>query len=72
MGVNVFDWPGNSADLTLIEKVWNIMKKESVKLSNNTIEKLLRNCKMKFLQRWKLCVRPKLGIPGTELLKAMV
>ena len=34
-GVNVFDWPGNSADLTLIEEVWNIMKKKSVKLPNN-------------------------------------
>ena len=28
-GVNVFDWPGNSADLTPIEQVWNIMKKKS-------------------------------------------
>ena len=27
--VNVFDWPGNSADLTPIEEVWNIMKKKS-------------------------------------------
>ena len=27
-GVKVFDWPGNSADLTQIEEVWNIMKKE--------------------------------------------
>ena len=36
-GVNVFDWPGtfNSADLTPIEEVWNIMKKKSVKLPNN-------------------------------------
>ena len=32
-GVNVFDWPGYSADLTPIEGVWNIMK--SVKLPNN-------------------------------------
>ena len=31
-GVNVFDWPGNSADLTPIEEVWNIIKKESGKL----------------------------------------
>ena len=29
-GVNVFDWSGNSAYLTPIEKVWNIMKKKSV------------------------------------------
>ena len=34
-GVNVFDWPGNSADLTPIEEVWNIMKKKSVRLPNN-------------------------------------
>ena len=34
-GVNVFDWQGNSADLTPIEEVWNIMKKKSVKLPNN-------------------------------------
>ena len=34
-GVYVFDWPGNSADLTPIEEVWNIMKKKSVKLPNN-------------------------------------
>ena len=34
-GVNVFDWPGNSADLTPIEEVWNIMKKKSGKLPNN-------------------------------------
>ena len=35
MGVNVFDWPGNSADLTPIEKVWNLMKKKTCKLQNN-------------------------------------
>ena len=34
-GVNVFDWPGNSEDLTPIEEVWNIMKKKSGKLPNN-------------------------------------
>ena len=34
-GINVFDWPGNSADLTSIQEVWNIMKKKSGKLSNN-------------------------------------
>ena len=34
-GVNMFDWPGNSADLTPIEEVWYIMKKKSVKLPNN-------------------------------------
>ena len=34
-GINVFDWPGNSEDLTPIEEVWNIMKKESGKLRNN-------------------------------------
>ena len=28
-GVNVFDWPGNSADLTPIEEVRNIMKNKS-------------------------------------------
>ena len=32
--VNVFDWPGNSADLTPIGEVWNIMKKKSGKLPN--------------------------------------
>ena len=31
----MFDWPGNSTDLTLTEDVWNIMKKKSVKLPNN-------------------------------------
>ena len=31
----MFDWPGNLTGLTLIEEVWNIMKKKSVKLSNN-------------------------------------
>ena len=31
----MFDWPGNSADLTPIETVWNITKKKYVKLSNN-------------------------------------
>ena len=31
----MFDWPGNSADLTPIEEVWNIMKKKKFKLSNN-------------------------------------
>ena len=30
----MFDRPGNSADLTAIEEVWNIMKKKSVKLHN--------------------------------------
>ena len=68
----MFDWPGNSADLTLIEKVWNIMKKTSGKPPNNKkksfgitfvtysmvfIETLIRNCMMKYLQWWKLCVR---------------
>ena len=33
--LNVFDWPGNSADLTLIKEIWNLMKKKSVKLPNN-------------------------------------
>ena len=31
----MFDWPGNSVDLSLIEEVWNIMKKKSVKLPSN-------------------------------------
>ena len=31
----MFDWPGNSADLTSIEEVRGIMKKKSVKLPNN-------------------------------------
>ena len=72
-GANLSDWPGNSADLNPIEEVWNIMKKKSGKLQNNKkknnfiitfvtfdmvfIEKLLRNCMMKCLQWWKLCVR---------------
>ena len=34
-GLNVFDWPGNSADLTPIEEVWNSMQKRSGKLANN-------------------------------------
>ena len=36
----MFDWPGNSADLTPNEEVWNIMKKKSGKLSNNKINAL--------------------------------
>ena len=31
----MFAWPGNSAELTPIEEVWNIMKMKSVKLPNN-------------------------------------
>ena len=31
----MFDWRGNSADLTPIEEVWSIMKKKCVELSNN-------------------------------------
>ena len=34
-GVNVFQ--GSSADLTLIEEVWTIMKKKSGNLPNNKI-----------------------------------
>ena len=33
-GVNVFDSPSNSVDLTPIEDVWNIMKKKYVMLPN--------------------------------------
>ena len=33
----MFDWPGNSADLTPTEEVWNIMKK---KYPNNKKKKL--------------------------------
>ena len=70
----MFDWPGNSIDLTPIEEVWNIMKKKYSKLSNNTkksfgitfvtngivfIEKLLSNGLIKCLQWWKLCLRRK-------------
>ena len=36
----MFDWPGNSADLTPIEEVWNIMKKKYFKLPNNKIKAL--------------------------------
>ena len=40
----MFDWPGNSADLTPIEEVWNIMKKKAVKLpSNKNLKKLWNN-----------------------------
>ena len=31
----MFDWPGNSADLTPIEEIWNIMQKKYFKLQNN-------------------------------------
>ena len=31
----MFDLPGNSADLSPIEEIWNIMKKKYVKLPNN-------------------------------------
>ena len=40
----MFDWPGNSADLTPIEEVWNIMKKKSVKLPNNKKKKFGITC----------------------------
>ena len=85
-GLNVFVWLGNSADLISIEEVWNIIKKKSGKLPNNKkksfgiifvaygmvfIEKLLRNCMLKCLQWWKLCVRRKVGPPCTEMLKTM-
>ena len=36
----MFDWPGNLADLTPIEEIWNIMKKKYVKLPNNKKKKL--------------------------------
>ena len=36
----MLDWPGNSADLTPIEEVWNIMKKKYFKLPNNKIKTL--------------------------------
>ena len=39
----MFDWPGNSADLTPIEEVWNIMKKQSVKRPNKKEKKLWNN-----------------------------
>ena len=66
-GVNVFDWSGNSVDLTPIEEVWNIMKKNLVSFQTIRknfeitfvtygivfIKKLLRNCMMKYLQWWK-------------------
>ena len=70
----MFDWPGNSTDLTPIEEVWNIMKKRYFKLSNNKIksfgitfvthgivfiEKLLRNGMIKCLQWCMLCLRRK-------------
>ena len=31
----MFDWPGNSADLSPIEEVWTFMKKKFVKIPNN-------------------------------------
>ena len=43
-GVNVFDWSGNSADLTPIEEVWNIMKKKSGKLPNNKKKRKYNIC----------------------------
>ena len=68
----MFDWPGNLADLTQIEEVWNVIEKKSDKLLNNKkngitfvtygmvfIDKLLRNCMIKCLQWWKLCIRRK-------------
>ena len=36
----MFDWPGNSADFSPIEEVWNIMKKKSDKLPNSKKEAL--------------------------------
>ena len=45
----MFYWPGNSADLTPKEKVWNIMKKKSGKLSNNKKKKLWNNiCNLRY------------------------
>ena len=34
-GVDVLPWPGNSPDLNPIEKVWDIMKKQTNKTPNN-------------------------------------
>ena len=81
----MFDWPGNSADLTPIEEVWNIMKKKYFKLSN---KKLWNN--IKFCNLWygihretvkkgddempsmvEAVPKAKMGLPCTELLKTM-
>lgn len=39
-GVRVLDWPGNSPDLTPIENLWAIMKRELQKSDCSTLEKL--------------------------------
>ena len=82
-GVNVLDWPGNSADITPIDEVWNIKKKKSGKLPNNKkknvgitfvtygmvfIEKLLRNRMPSMVE---VVRKAKMGLPCTELLKTM-
>ena len=85
-GVNVFDWPCISADLTPIEKVWNILKKKSGKLPNNKKKKLWNNiCNLwygihretvkKLYDEMPSIVeavrKAKMGQPRTELLKTM-
>ena len=81
----MLDWPGNSAELTPIEEVLNIMKKNSVKLPNNK-KKLLNNiCYLSYgihretvkklygeMPSMVEAVRKaKMGVPCTELLKTM-
>ena len=81
----MFDWPGSSADLTPIEEVWNIMKKNI--LSFQTIRKKLWNniCNLWYgfhretvKKRYddmpsmvEAVPKAKMGYPCTELLKTM-
>ena len=80
----MFDWPGNSADLTPIEELWNIMKKKSVKLPNNKKKSfgitfvtygIHRERVMKLYDGMPPTVeavrKAKMGLPCTELLKTM-
>ena len=81
----MFDWPGNSADLTPIEEVWNIMIKKYFKLSNNK-KKLWNNiCNLwygihretvkkgydEMPSMVEAVPKAKMGLPCTELLKTM-
>ena len=86
-GVNVFGWPGNSADLTTIEEVGNIMKINLVSFQT-TRKKLWNNIKVcnlwygihretakKLYDKMPSMVTAvhmaKMGLPCTQLLQTI-
>ena len=82
----MFDWPGNSADLTPIEEVRKIIKKRNI-LSFQTIRKTIWNnsCNLWYgIHRETIkkgydempstveaVPKAKMGLPCTEMLKTM-